>query len=657
MSYNRLTDASSPYLLQHKDNPVHWWEWGEEALLAARQSNRPILLSVGYSACHWCHVMAHESFEDPQTANLMNQLYINIKVDREERPDIDHIYMRALNILGEQGGWPLTMFLTPDAEPFWGGTYFPPTQQYGRPSFKDVLVSISDAFNDNKEGVTNNREAIVTRLKHNKTSSSGELDPALISQAGKTLSARQDPLYGGTIGAPKFPQAAVQELIYRSSLRDEDDHLLYQFIKSVDALCLGGIYDHVGGGLARYSTDEKWEVPHFEKMLYDNAFFIQHLTWAFAATQNTFYLEKIKDCVSWLEREMLLPDGGFASALDADSDGEEGKYYLWTCEELRQVLPDEHWEFFTQIYGIDLSAPSQESLTLKQASFPEEEQRLGVCHRLLREHRERTRTPPAKDNKVLVDWNGYMIIALVSASEVTEHTRFRELAEQCYRFIKNTIAQSDLRLSHSWREGTGSKCDFAVDYAAMARAALALGRTEKNQLAKSNFYKDASGFLDRLTAEFQSETGGFYLSSHNADNLIVRPLHCLDEAVPNYNSSAALAFTEHWILTGDDHSKSIADKIFQSFSKQIVKNVYGTAAMLNALDTRSRFIRALMPKENSALKKEILSKADPVILLDIGNTTYLPMDEELQEKEALYLCSERGCSQPITRLQDLHFKI
>lgn len=351
MSRNRLTNASSPYLLQHQNNPVHWWEWSKEALEEAQKTNKPILLSVGYSACHWCHVMAHESFEDEATAALMNEHFVNIKVDREERPDIDQIYMQALHMLGQQGGWPLTMFLTPEGDPFWGGTYFPKEARHGSPAFKDILTAISQSFIADRDTIEENRQAISQALNKPPTEAS-PLSSFLITAAGKQLFNMQDDVEGGMKGAPKFPQASVQELIFRTSKAQKNTFMRDQFLKTTAAISQGGIYDHVGGGLARYAVDSIWLVPHFEKMLYDNAQFIEHLSWAYQETGDELFHIRIQEVVDWLERDMKLPEGGFASSMDADSEGVEGKYYVWSYDELKSLLPAEHFDLFITTYDV-----------------------------------------------------------------------------------------------------------------------------------------------------------------------------------------------------------------------------------------------------------------------------------------------------------------
>ncbi|AEV34814.1 protein of unknown function DUF255 [Pseudovibrio sp. FO-BEG1] len=527
MSRNRLTNASSPYLLQHQNNPVHWWEWSKEALEEAQKTNKPILLSVGYSACHWCHVMAHESFEDEATAALMNEHFVNIKVDREERPDIDQIYMQALHMLGQQGGWPLTMFLTPEGDPFWGGTYFPNEARHGSPAFKDILTAISQSFIADRDTIEENRQAISQAL-NKPPSEASPLSSFLITAAGKQLFNMQDDVEGGMKGAPKFPQASVQELIFRTSKAQKNTFMRDQFLKTTAAISQGGIYDHVGGGLARYAVDSIWLVPHFEKMLYDNAQFIEHLSWAYQETGDELFHIRIQETVDWLERDMKLPEGGFASSMDADSEGVEGKYYVWSYDELKSLLPAEHFDLFITTYDVTPDGNWEGKVILNRRHSPAllnsaEEEALATCRAILLEHRA-TRIPPHKDDKVLADWNAMLICALVKANALVSRESMRTSAKAAFAFITEHMFV-DGKLSHSWRQGQRLEVGFASDYAWAARAALALYRSEPNRSEKQNYLKQAEEFLSILKERFAHSNGGFYMTDKDADDLILRPYH------------------------------------------------------------------------------------------------------------------------------------
>ena len=437
-SENRLANETSPYLLQHRHNPVAWWPWGAEALAEAKRAGKPILLSVGYAACHWCHVMAHESFEDETTAAVMNRLFVNIKVDREERPDIDQIYMAALHHLGEQGGWPLTMFLTPDGEPVWGGTYFPKTARYGRPAFVDLLEEVARLFRDEPARIEQNRAAMMKALGE-KARPQGRvvIGPAELDSVAVAMGRAIDPVNGGFGRAPKFPQCAMLEVLWRAGLRRGETRFFDLVEHSLEHMCEGGIYDHLGGGFSRYAVDEKWLVPHFEKMLYDNAQLLELLVLAHGRSARSLFRRRAGETVGWLAREMTAAGGAFCASLDADSEGEEGKFYVWSRDEIETVLGPPDADFFARHY--DVTAPGNFEghnilnrlaglpATQSEGSHPHDnrppdepdEDRLAQLRQKLlaaREHRVR----PGLDDKVLADWNGLMIAALAAGGAMLE---------------------------------------------------------------------------------------------------------------------------------------------------------------------------------------------------------------------------------------------
>ncbi|PZQ78668.1 MAG: thioredoxin domain-containing protein, partial [Ancylobacter novellus] len=407
---NRLTESASPYLLQHKDNPVDWWQWQPEAFEEARRTNRPILLSIGYAACHWCHVMAHESFEDEATAAVMNELFVNIKVDREERPEVDQIYMSALQQLGAQGGWPMTMFLDPDGAPFWGGTYFPKEAKYGQPAFTDVLKTMANAFASGDPRITSNREALLTRLRQ-KARPSGQVVVGTneLDDVATRILGIMDDEHGGLQGSPKFPNTPFLELLWRAYERTGRERFRNAALHALDGMSEGGIYDHIGGGYSRYSVDERWLVPHFEKMLYDNAQILDLLGLAYSETLADLFRARAEETVGWLQREMLLEGGAFAASLDADSEGHEGRYYVWTLKQVLDALGAADAEFFAKHYDIvpfgnweGVSIPNR----LKEIERSSADDiRLAMLRDKLLAVRA-TRVPPGRDDKVLADWNG-----------------------------------------------------------------------------------------------------------------------------------------------------------------------------------------------------------------------------------------------------------
>jgi uncharacterized protein len=584
--HNRLAAESSPYLLQHQDNPVDWWPWGPEALAQARRSNKPILLSVGYAACHWCHVMAHESFEDEPTARVMNELFVNIKVDREERPDIDQIYMAALHHLGEHGGWPLTMFLTPDGEPIWGGTYFPKTSRYGKPAFVDVLREIARLFREEPAKIERNRAALMERL----AAAAGPAGTATIGRAELDNAALQlggliDPVNGGTRGAPKFPQAALFECLWRAGLRTGENRYFAAVEITLDHICEGGIYDHLGGGFARYSVDERWLVPHFEKMLYDNAQLLELLAAAYRRTDKDLYRRRAYETVGWLEREMTTEEGVFSASLDADSEGEEGKFYVWSYDEVIRQLGIEDGEFFARHYDVTPAGNFEGHNILNRlkplSRSDADETRLAALREKLLSVRA-ARVRPGLDDKVLADWNGLMIAALANAGSMLDEPRWLELAGRAFDFVGQTMTRGD-RLGHSWRDGKLKFPGLASDYAAMIRAALALYEATGNR----RFLDHALQWQHALDRDYvNADNGTYYLTAADAEGLVIRPAATTDEATPNHNAVAAQNLIRLAVLAGDDAWRDKADRLIAAVAPLIAENLYMHMAMLNAIDLR-----------------------------------------------------------------------
>ncbi|MFW6198247.1 MAG: thioredoxin domain-containing protein, partial [Acidobacteriota bacterium] len=473
---NRLADEISPYLLQHADNPVDWYPWGEEALGRARREDRPILLSVGYAACHWCHVMEHESFEDPETAELMNEHFVCIKVDREERPDIDEIYMRAVQMMTGRGGWPLTVFLTPDLEPFYGGTYYPPEDRPGMPSFEKVLRGIAEAWEERRDEVEGMGGRLREQLQPAPTGGGDGAEPseALLQRAAMELQERFDPNHGGFGDAPKFPNPTAVALLLRHGARRGDQDLMHAATFTLDQMAAGGIHDHVGGGFHRYCTDARWLVPHFEKMLYDNALLVMDYLDAYQLTGEDRHAGVVRDTLDWVLREMRQPRGGFSSTLDADSEGVEGKFYVWDREEIEELLGDEA-ELFCAAYDVTSSGnweghnilhlPRRLDAVAREAGEPEEavrEQLRRNLETLRRARAERVR--PGLDDKVLVDWNGLMIAAMARAGRVLGERRYGEAAGRAADFLLEELVR-DGRLLHAWRDGEARVRGYLDDHA------------------------------------------------------------------------------------------------------------------------------------------------------------------------------------------------
>jgi uncharacterized protein len=672
---NRLAHETSPYLLQHKHNPVDWRPWGLEALAEAQRLGRPILLSVGYAACHWCHVMAHESFEDEATAAVMNALFVNIKVDREERPDIDQIYMNALHLLGEQGGWPLTMFLTPAGEPVWGGTYFPKEARYGRAAFVDVLHELARLFREEPERIGKNRDALMARLAE-KARPAGKVVIGLaeLDRAANAIARAIDTTNGGLRGAPKFPQSSIFELLWRAGERAPADEsptrtaapaFFGRVALTLDHICEGGITDHLGGGFARYSVDERWLVPHFEKMLYDNAQLLELLGVAHAATGAALYRERAIETVGWLAREMTTPEGAFCASLDADSEGEEGKFYVWSLAEIEQALGTEDAAFFAAQYDATAEGNFEGHNILNRLKHlprgtdagheaPAEAARLAVLRdKLLKEREKRIR--PGLDDKVLADWNGLMIAALANAGALLGQGDWIAMGARAYRFIASTMTRGD-RLGHSWRQGRLLLPGLASDFANMIRAALALHEAtgEHSYLDRALAWQRA---LDRHYPN--PDNGGYFLTADDAEGLVVRPGATTDDATPNPNSIAAQNLVRLAALAGDDAWRGKADRLIEGVLGAAPENLIGHAALLNALDLRLRgadiVIAGAGPAADTlaaaALRLPFLNR----IVLRAPSAGALPASHPARGKiaaaphGAAFVCVGERCSLPVTK--------
>jgi uncharacterized protein YyaL (SSP411 family) len=653
---NRLAQATSPYLLQHKHNPVDWWTWGPEALGEAKRTNKPILLSVGYAACHWCHVMAHESFEDEATARVMNELFVNIKVDREERPDIDQIYMNALHLLGEQGGWPLTMFLTSKAEPVWGGTYFPKESRFGRPAFVDVLREVSRLFRDEPNRIEQNRVALLSRLAEKArpadkvTIGLKELDAAAM-QVGNMF----DQVNGGLRGAPKFPQPAILEMLWRAGLRTGDARFFETVEHTLARMSEGGIYDHLGGGFSRYSVDECWLVPHFEKMLYDNAQLLELLSLAWQRGENALFSQRARETVTWLAREMTTGEGAFSASLDADSEGEEGKFYVWTYDEVTKCLGETDGEYFARHYDVQPDGNFEGNSIFNRLAgldrTAEDETRLTRLRAKLLAVRD-MRIRPGLDDKVLADWNGLMIAALVNSAVILDEPDWLAMARRAFDFIARTMTKGD-RLGHSWREGKLLFPGLASDFATMIRAALSLYEAtgERGYLEQALAWQNS---FDKHYAD--AETGAYYLSSDDADDLVLRPHSTQDDATPNPNSVAAQNLARLAVLSGDDKWRTRADRLIETILSRAERNLFGHVALLNAVDLRLRAAEIVLTGPDAARLAKAALKLPYLdrIVLRASDAGDLPSSHPAQEKlkaapgSAAFVCVGERCSLPLT---------
>jgi len=665
MSANLLGRETSPYLLQHADNPVHWMPWGPEAFTRARQERRPILLSVGYAACHWCHVMAHESFENPAIAALMNQLFVNIKVDREERPDVDQVYQQALALLGQQGGWPLTMFLTPEGEPFWGGTYFPPESRWGRPGFPEVLKGVAATFAGDPDKVTRNVGALKDALqKLSQNRPGGAVDVAVIDQVAERLAREVDPFNGGIGEAPKFPQTSIFELLWRAYKRSGRAPYRSAVVTTLMHMCQGGIYDHLGGGFARYSVDREWLVPHFEKMLYDNAQLIDLLTLVWQDTGEPLFAQRVRETVGWVLREMVAaPDaavgGGFAATLDADSEGVEGKFYVWRLEEVQRLLgPDAG--FFCDIYDVSPGGNFEHANILNRLNHmelltPAEEERLaGLRARLLAARGDRVR--PGWDDKVLADWNGLMIAALARAGAVFGQPDWLAAATRAFGFVRDHM-QVNGRLMHSWRNGILKHAGTLEDHANMARAALALYEATGDRA----HVDQAARWVSVVNRHFwDGDSGGYYMVADDAGDLIVRPRNAHDNAVPAGNGTMLGVLARLWYLTGDTACRDRADSLVAAFSGELSRNFFPLSTYLNGLEVLERGVQVVIAGDPDSPDTGTLVRAvhgvcvPNLILTHLTPGTTLPAGHPAAGKgpvngaAAAYVCRNQTCSLPVT---------
>ena len=644
---NRLAKAASPYLLQHAANPVDWWEWGEDALGHARRTGKPILLSVGYAACHWCHVMAHESFEDEATANVMNERFVNIKVDREERPDIDQIYMAALHATGEQGGWPLTMFLTSDAEPFFGGTYFPKEARYGRARFVDVLNAVADAYRDRAEVVTGNVEALRGRIAM--TQAPGELPADAADKAARQLLGVMDPVNGGTRGAPKFPNAGLFELLWRAYARTGEADFRDVVLRSANRIAMGGIYDHVGGGFARYAVDAEWLVPHFEKMLYDNAQLLILMSDAWCMTEDPLFLARLDETVDWARREMLI-DGLFAASLDADSEGEEGRFYIWSAAGIREVLGADA-DAFMRAYDVSESGNWEGTNVLNRLASEgladaETEAFLATARQRLLKAREQ-RPRPGRDDKLLADWNGLMITGLARAGAATGRADWIALASDAYVAARARFDR-DGRLVHAVRGDVSGSQGFALDYAAMIAAALALYAAGGDD----GLLTEAAAYTETLEAHYLAPSGGFYWTADDAPGLVVRPDSPMDEAVPNANGLMVKNYATLWALTGTAHYEERAQAVMRAHARSAADNVFGCASLFNGIDQLDN-LAVVTVNEAPALAAAVRRAGHPAAIVVDRAPPGSPEAATALAAGKAVVCRRGVCSLPLSTAEEV----
>ena len=580
---NRLATETSPYLLQHADNPVDWYPWGDEAFTRAREEDKPVLLSIGYSACHWCHVMEHESFEDEETAAVMNERFVNIKVDREERPDVDGIYMDAVVALTGQGGWPMTVFLTPDAAPYWGGTYFPPTPRMGMPAFRDVLNAMATVYADRRGDVTAQAAQLVEAIRQSSASApaSEPLTSGLLTQAVVSLSHQFDPEHGGFGRAPKFPPASSLEFLLRMHARGGSERALEMTVKTLDEMAAGGIYDQLGGGFHRYSVDAVWLVPHFEKMLYDNALLASVYLHAWLVTATPRYRDVVEETLDYLLREMRLPGGGFASAQDADTKGEEGLTYVWTPDELANLLDPAEAELVAARYGVTAGGNFEGANILYAArQIDDPEGRLAAAREKLLAARGR-RPQPLRDDKALAAWNGLALAAFAEAARQLERPEYLEAAEGIARFLLDEMSDQEGRLFRSYREGTARINGYLEDYANVANGLLELYTTT----GELRYLEEARRLaLLAIDLYHDPQHGGFFFTPHGGEELLARKKELDDHPTPSGNSMLAFVLLRLARTYGDDELERLAVGVFRLAYGLLARAPGAVGHMLCALE-------------------------------------------------------------------------
>jgi len=652
---NRLAQETSPYLLEHANNPVDWYPWGPEALARARRENKPILLSIGYSACHWCHVMARESFEDSEIAALINRDFVAIKVDREERPDLDQVYMRAVQAMTGSGGWPMTAFLLPDATPFFAGTYFPPSDRFGMPSFRRVLAAVTDAFSNRMGEV----EATATQVREYLQRpavplAAGSLTPALLDEAYTRLARDHDPTHGGFGSAPKFPQPMLVDFLLRSHRRTGDPSVLAMAQQTLQAMAAGGMYDQLGGGFHRYSVDERWLVPHFEKMLYDNALLPRAYLDAWQLTGDAGFRRVVEDTLAFVQRELLSPDGGFYSSLDADSEGEEGRFYVWTPHELELALGVDDATAVARAFDVS-DAGNFDGRNILHPMTPDASAVLaGARERLLAARAGRVR--PHRDEKVIAGWNGLMLRAFAEAGRVLDRPDLLSIAEANARFLLSRMRTGE-RMRRSYKDGRATLAGYLEDQAAVADGLLSLYEAT----FETRWLDEVRRLMrETLAAFWDAPRGAFFDTAADQEQLVVRPQDVTDNAIPSGTSMAVDVLLRGGRLLGEDSWIAIARSSLERLAPTAAKAPLAFGRLLAALD-----FELGRPVELAVIGP--LADAKTRRLLDVARLRYLPNrllaaapDGDgrgiplLAERRALngaataYLCEGFVCQSPTT---------
>jgi uncharacterized protein len=673
---NRLSGETSPYLLQHAHNPVDWYPWGDEAFEKAKKENKPILLSIGYSACHWCHVMEHESFENEKIAELMNELFVNIKVDREERPDVDEIYMNAVQMLTGRGGWPMTMFLTPDRKPFYGGTYFPPEDRQGMPGFPRVLTGVAQAYRERPQDVEKSVAEILTALRRmSESEETGKsFSETVIADSADKISRAYDAENGGLGQAPKFPNAGVYEVFLRAHLNTGKQHALEMAVHTLTKMAQGGIYDHLGGGFHRYSVDAKWLVPHFEKMLYDNAQLLRIYAHAYAVTKTPLFKTVVQETADYLLREMLYPEGGFYSTQDADSEGEEGRFFVWTADEVNALAGAADGEIFCRMY--DVGEPGNFEgksilhpiLTVDQASkfFRREPRDIETLVARVKQklfvQREK-RVKPFRDEKVIAAWNGLALSGLAEAAKITANPAYADAAKRTVEFLFRRMFHDEFLL-HTYKDGEAKLLGYLDDYSFVAVGLLDLYET----VFERGYLERAVQLADTMLEEFwDKQGGGFFFTGKSHEQLISRAKPVFDASIPSGNAMAAQLLLRLFHFTSKEAYRSSAEKILRSYYDAMEAQPFGFAHMLCALDLYLRGAKeiVIIGKIDETLVQEFIaelrSKYLPNKVVQVAApeknlgeiAAVLQGKNQVSGKPTVYVCENFTCSAPVTTAAEL----
>jgi uncharacterized protein YyaL (SSP411 family) len=666
---NRLASETSPYLLQHAHNPVDWYPWGEEALLLAKQQDKPILVSIGYSACHWCHVMERESFEDPATAAFMNEAFVNVKIDREERPDLDHIYMDAVQAISGSGGWPLNVFLTPEAKPFYGSTYFPPVRAHNRPSWMEVLSRISRAFREERDKIEEQAQQLTDHLSQQNQFGTNALQVNIppeerftytqLHQAFEAAMGQADTVWGGFGKAPKFPQTFTLNYLLRYHFLTGRQDALDQALLSLDKMIQGGIYDHLGGGFARYSTDTEWLAPHFEKMLYDNALLVLSLCEAFQVTANPVYEKIIRQTLGFVTDELMDQEGGFFSALDADSEGEEGKFYTWSRAELMEVLGEEDGAWFARIYDVTERGNWEHVNILRVGDVERWKVEGGSlkwenCRQALLDRRAK-RVRPGLDDKVLTSWNALMNLAFSTAASVLGDAQIGQVAERNMKFLWNCREKAG-EWRHSYKKGEYKVVAFLDDQAYLIWAMTGLYEMGGDEI----WLNRAKAMMDEVSAAYSDEESRFYYYTQKGqEDVIVRKKEIYDGATPSGNAVMALNGWKLGVLTGNEswknRSRDMVDGVLQVATRYPTS--FGVWSSLLAELAAGTFEIGILGPGAEEKRKQLLLKYLPfkVVQSAENNREDLPllMGKKTGPEALVYLCRDYVCKKPVESIEEL----